>query len=328
MTPAKPTLAVEVAGITFPTPVMIASGCFSSPRELGRLVDLRKVGGIVTRSITLQPRRGYPTPRMAETDSGLLSAIGLQNPGVERFLEGLPALAKLGIPVIASVAGSTPEEFLHVASRIRSSEMVAGFELNLSAPNDDRQGRAFVCDPDQAAAVVASVTGVARLPVFAKLSADAADIVELTRACVHAGAHGVTLINTISGLAIDPATRRPKLAAVTGGLSGAAIKPLALLAVYRVARELPAVPILGVGGITRDTDAIEFLAAGAWAVQVGTAMFADPAAPVEIALGIARHLMDRELTSPEDLRGAAHTRVRARVDEDGNAAAGIAEVRP
>jgi dihydroorotate dehydrogenase (NAD+) catalytic subunit len=284
---------------------MIASGCFSFARDLAGLLDLRRVGGIVTRSITLHPTRGSAATRMAETPSGLLSAVGLQNPGVDAFQAELAALGKLGVPLFASVAGTTVEEYMRVAAKLVSLRLVAGIELNLSCPNAARDGQLFACEPDQAAQAVSAVSGVSRVPVFAKLSSETADIVGVARACIAAGARGLTLINTIPGMAIDVETQRPKLAAVTGGLSGPAIRPIAVHAVFRVARALPNVPILGVGGIVNERDALEFLGVGAWAVQVGTAMFANPAAPVEIALGIGKHLVAQGLAGPAELRGRA-----------------------
>ena len=298
----RPTLAVDLGGMKLPTPVMIASGCFSSAKELAGLLDLRKVGGVVTRSVTLHPEGGAPGPRMAETPSGLLSSVGLQNPGVDAFLQELPRLAEIGIPVFASIAGHDVEEFMRVAARMVALRTIDALELNLSCANIARGGRLFACDPDQAAETVAAVAGVSRAPVFAKLSSETSDIVEVAKACVSAGARGVTLINPIPGMAIDPGTGRPRLGSGAGGLSGPAIKPISLLAVYRVAQALPQAPILGVGGISTVEDALEFLAAGASAVQVGTAMFSNPAAPVDIAMGIGKHLVARGLTSPADLR--------------------------
>jgi len=298
----RPTLSVDLGGVRLPTPVMIASGCFSSVKELAGLVDLRKVGGLVTRSITLHPRAGTATPRMAETPSGLLSSVGLQNPGLDAFLQELPRLAQIGIPVFVSVAGHDVEEFMRVAAGMVALRSVDALELNLSCPNTARGGRLFACDQDQAAETVAAVTGVSRVPVFAKLSSETSDIVEVAKACTSAGARGVTLINPIPGLAIDAATGKPRLGSGAGGLSGPAIKPISLLAVYRVAQALPEAPILGVGGISTAEDALEFLAAGATAVQVGTAMFSNPSAPVEIAVGIGKHLVERGVASPAELR--------------------------
>jgi dihydroorotate dehydrogenase (NAD+) catalytic subunit len=301
----KPTLAVDLAGVRLPTPVMIASGCLTSTKELSGLLDLRKVGGIVTRSVTAEPDLGAPTPRMAETSSGLLSAIGMQNEGIESFVAELPALTRIGVPLFASVGGTAVEEFSRVAARLIALRAVSALELNLSCPDADRDGRPFATSPTRAAEVVSVVANISRVAVFAKLSADGADVVEVARQCVGAGAHGLTLINAIPGLAIDTGASRPKLASGQGGLSGPAIKPIALLAVDRVAEALPDTPIIGVGGISTADDALEFLLAGASAVQVGTAMFSNPSAPVDIATGVGRYLMEHELASPGALRGRA-----------------------
>jgi dihydroorotate dehydrogenase (NAD+) catalytic subunit len=301
----KPTLSVEVAGIHLPTPVMIASGCFSSARELTGLLDLRKVGGIVTRSVTLTPELGAPAPRMAETSSGLLTANGLQNDGVEAFVETLPSLLRIGVPLFASIGGRSVEDYQRVAARLVALRAVSGLELNLSCPDLAREGRAFANDAAHSAEVVAAVAGVSRVPVFAKLSLDGIDVVEVARQCVASGARGLTLVNAIAGLAIDPETLQAKLATGSGVLSGPAIKPLALLAVSRVAEALPDVPILGVGGIASADDAIEFLAAGASAVQVGTAMLRTPSAPVDVAVGVGRYLVEHALASPAAVRASA-----------------------
>jgi dihydroorotate dehydrogenase (NAD+) catalytic subunit len=302
----KPTLAVDVAGVHLPTPVMIAAGCLSSPREVAGLLDLRKVGGIVTRSVTLEPEPGGPPPRMAETPSGLLTATGMQNDGVESLLAALPALTKIGVPLFASIAGRSVGEYQRVAARLVALRAVQGIELNLSCPDEASGGRPFSSDAAHAAEVVSAVSGVSRVPVFAKLSPDGGDVVEMARHCVAAGARGLTLVNAIPGLAIDPVAARPRLASGAGWLSGPAIKPLALLAVYRVAEAMPQVPIIGVGGIATAGDALEFLAAGAWAVQVGTAMLTDPSAPVDVAVGIGRFLVEHGIGSPEGLRGRSH----------------------
>jgi dihydroorotate dehydrogenase (NAD+) catalytic subunit len=302
MAGVKPTLAVDLGGVRLPTPVLVASGCITTPEELSGLVDLRKVGGIVTRSVTVFPVEGSPPPRMAETASGILTAVGMANPGVDSLIEHLPGLLKLGVPLFGSAAGRSVEEYIEVAARLASTRAFAALELNLSCPNADRGGRLFASDGDQAASVVAGVAAVSRSPIFAKLSAESGDLVEVAKACVSAGARGVTLINTLPGLAYDAATGRPKLGAGEGGLSGPAVKPIALLAVHRVCQAFPDVPVLGVGGITSAEDAIEFLAAGATAVQVGTAMFTNPAAPVDIAVDIGAFLVEHRLTSPADLR--------------------------
>ncbi len=304
MAGVKPTMTVDLAGVAFPLPVLAASGCLGTGGE-PTVVDLRRLGGVVTRSLTLEPRRGAPTPRMAETPSGLLSWTGLQNPGVEGFLvEDLPRLEQAGVPVVASIAGGGVEEFLRVTSLLQHRPGIVALEVYLGAPDEERgRGRPFAARLDRAVEVVGAVARMSRLPVFAKLPYLEPDLVETARACVRAGAHGLTLIGGVPGLAVDAERLRPELAAPIGLLSGPAIKPIALAAVHRVARELPEVPIMGVGGIATGRDAVEFLLAGAWAVQVGTAMLIDPAAPVEIARGILAYLKDKQLESPAALRG-------------------------
>lgn len=304
-----PRMAVDLNGVVFPLPVLAASGCLGTGRE-PTLVDLHRLGGVVTRSLTLEARKGSPTPRMAETPAGLLSWIGLQNAGVEAFLrEDLPHLARIGVPVVVSVAGSSVEEYLRVTTLLQNRPGIVALEVYLGAPDEERgRGRPFHARPDRISEVVGAVARMSRLPVFVKLPALEPDLVETARACVRAGAHGLTLIDGVPGLAVDAERLRPALAAPVGLLSGPAIKPIALAAVYRVAREMPEVPIMGVGGIATGLDAVEFLLAGAWAVQVGTAMLVDPAAPVEIARGILAYLKDKQLDSPAALRG----RLRAR----------------
>jgi dihydroorotate dehydrogenase (NAD+) catalytic subunit len=301
--PLSPSLHVDLNGVAFPTPALAASGCFNTGRELSELVDLRRVGGIVTKSVTLHPTRGLPVPRMAETASGMLNAIGLQNPGVEEFVarEG-PFISSLGVPVLVSVAGKSVEEFAQVTLRLRNLSGVTAIEANISCPNVERRNQVFACHPDQAAEVIAAMTRLTRLPVFAKLTADVTSIVPVAEACVRAGAHGLSLINTLLGMAIDVESFRPKLGAVTGGLSGPAIRPVAIRCVHQVAQALPEVPIIGMGGITNAADAVEFLLAGAWAVQVGTANFFNPDVLAQVAQGIGQFLARKGLSSPADLR--------------------------
>ena len=301
-------LATTVAGIEFPTPVLVASGTFGSGMELSRLLDLRKIGGIVTKSVTPQPVRGLPTPRMVETPSGMLNAIGLQNPGVEAFVEkDGPFIGRAGVPVIVSIAGKSVQEYAEVAIRVSKVPGVMGIEVNISCPNVERRNEVFACDPQAAGEVIGTVTRMTHLPVFAKLTADVTDLVEVAQSCVRAGAHGLSLINTLLGMAIDVETFRPKLGGVTGGLSGPAIRPLAVRCVFQVARALPETPILGIGGITDTDGAVEFLLAGAALVQVGTAIFFDPHAPIDIAEGIGAFLARRGMSSPMDLRGRVVT---------------------
>lgn len=298
------TLAVDLKGVRLPTPVLGASGCFGSGREMAQLLQMRRVGGVITKSVTIRPVRGLPTPRMFETASGMLNAIGLQNPGIEDFIrKDGPFIAQVQSPVILSIAGKSVAEFADVAVRARDLPGVVALEANISCPNVERRNQVFACQPDAAAEVISTVVRITSLPVFAKLTADVTDIVEVATECVRAGAHGLSLINTLLGMAIDPETFRPRLAAVTGGLSGPAIKPVALRAVFQVARALPDVPLIGMGGIRTGTDAVEFLLAGAWAVAVGTANFFNPHAVPEVAQGIGEFLQRRGLRSPADLRG-------------------------
>jgi dihydroorotate dehydrogenase (NAD+) catalytic subunit len=301
-------LATTVAGIEFPTPVLVASGTFGSGAEMSNLVDLAKIGGIVTKSVTPQPVRGLPTPRMAETPSGMLNAIGLQNPGVEAFVEkDGPFIAGAGVPVLVSIAGKTVQEFAEVAVRVSRMPGVAGLEVNISCPNVERRNQVFACDPQAAGEVVGTITRMTPLPVFAKLTADVTDLVEVADSCIRAGAHGLVLINTLLGMAIDVETFRPKLGGVTGGLSGPAMRAVAVRCVFQVARALPEVPIVGVGGIVDADSAVEFLLAGASAVQVGTANFFDPHAAADIAEGIGGYLSRRGMSTPADLQGRVVT---------------------
>ncbi len=302
----RPTLSVDLAGISLRTPVLVASGCLRSPRELSGLVDLRKLGGIVTASVTLEPTSGSRGPRVTETPSGVLWSLGLQNPGVDAFLhDDLPALARIGVPIFVSVAGDGIEAFTRVAVGLRGAEGVVGLELNLSCPNMERGGEVFANRADHAAEVVAAVSRVAYVPVFAKLSAGVGDVADVAAACVRAGAAGLTLINSVPGVSLDPASGRPRLGAVYGGLSGPAIRPLAVRAVLQVSSALPGVPVMGVGGISTGEDAVEMMLAGARAVQVGTATLVDPSAPVEITKHILRYLKAEDLADPSHVRDEA-----------------------
>ena len=297
-------LGVDLAGVRLTTPVLGASGTFGSGRELSAFIDFRRIGGIVTKSVTPKPVRGLATPRMAETSSGMLNAIGLQNPGLKGFLhKDGPWIAEVGVPVIVSIAGKTVQEFAEVAVEVSRIPGVVAIEANISCPNVEKRGQVFACDPSAANDVIGTLTRMTNLPVFAKLTADVTSIVEVAEACVRAGAHGLTLINTLLGMSIDVETMKPRLASVTGGLSGPAIRPVAVRCIYQVARALPEIPIIGVGGVVDTKSAIELLLAGAWAVQVGTANFYNPQATVEIGQGIGEYLLARGLRSVADLRG-------------------------
>ncbi|MGH2711628.1 MAG: dihydroorotate dehydrogenase [Actinomycetota bacterium] len=298
------TLGIDLNGLQLPTPVLAASGCFGSGKEMSEIVDLKRIGGIVTKTVTGEPIRGLPTPRMFETKSGMLNAIGIQNGGVEAFVRKEGAwIARAGAPIIVSIGGKTVQEFADVAVRVSQIPGVTALEANISSPNFNRGGQLFARDPAASAEVISTVTRMTHLPVFAKLTADVTDIVEVADACVRSGAHGLSLINTLSGMAIDVETFKPVLGAITGGLSGPAIRPVAIRAVFQVARAFPETPILGIGGITDAPSAIEFLLAGAWAVQVGTANYYNPEATAEIGQGIGEFLLRRGMRSPADLRG-------------------------
>ena len=295
-------LGVEVAGVRLPNPVMAASGCFGFGRELAGLVDLSRLGAVVTKSVSLEPRRGRPTPRMAETAGGMLNAIGLQNPGFEAYCRReLPFLAEAGARVVASIVGRTPAEFAAVAERLAGEDAVHLLELNLSCPNVASRGEVFATDPAAAAAVVAAAKARAGQPVLAKLTADVTDIVAVAEAVVEAGADGLVCINTLLGMAVDVRARRPRLAAGTGGLSGPAIRPVAVRCAWQVAQALPGVPVVGTGGIVTAEDAAEFLLVGARAVAVGTANFVEPLATIQVIDGLAELLAEGGLATVAEL---------------------------
>jgi dihydroorotate dehydrogenase (NAD+) catalytic subunit len=295
-------LTVDLCGVPLRTPVLAASGCFGFGREMAGWLDLHQVGAVVTKSVSLEPRRGRPTPRMAETPSGMLNAIGLQNPGVEAFLAtDLPFLAEAGACVVASLVGRSAADFGRLAERLAREPAVALLELNLSCPNVEHRGEVFATDPGMAAEVVRTVKAATGHPVLAKLTADVTDLVAVARAVVDAGADGLTLINTLLGMAVDVDHRSPKLAAVTGGLSGPAIRPVAVRCVWQVASALPGVPIVGTGGIVTAEDAAEFLLVGATAVAVGTGSFVNPRAVVEVAAGLERYLAANGVRSIAEL---------------------------
>jgi dihydroorotate dehydrogenase (NAD+) catalytic subunit len=300
----KPSLEVDLGGVRLPAPVLAASGCLGTGREAGALVDVGRLGGVVTRSLTYSGSRGAPTPRVAETSSGIVTAVGVQNPGVREFIDAdLPRLAQTGVPVIASVAGSTREEYLSVTTALHVRPGIVALEVYLSGSDEERGGEPFYARVERLSEIVGAVSRLSHVPVFAKLPALVPDLVDAARACVRAGAHGLTLIDGLPAMSIDPATLRARIGSGTGVLSGPAIRPVALGAVYRVAQAMPDVPIMGVGGVSSAGDAIEFLLAGAWAVQLGTILFVDPHAPVEIARGLATYLAEKGFASPADLRG-------------------------
>lgn len=299
-----PRLEVRVGPLALPNPVLTASGTFGYGDEEPELTLASRLGGIVTKTITLEPRAGNPPPRICETPSGMLNSIGLQNVGVERFVrEKMPRLAALGPPVIVSVGGRRVEEFVETVRRLEDAEGIAAYELNVSCPNVREGGLEFCQLPSSAAGVVAGVRRITRRPLWAKLSPNVTSIATLAQAVEEAGADGVSAINTLVGLCVDPRTRRSRLGAGTGGLSGPAIRPLAVARVRQVVRAVR-IPVIGIGGIVTPEDALEFLVVGASAVQVGTAGFRDPQAAARAVEGISRFLQEEGLATVAELIGA------------------------
>jgi dihydroorotate dehydrogenase (NAD+) catalytic subunit len=307
-------LSTVLADAHLENPVMTASGCAAAGRELHQFFDVASIGAVVTKSIMRDPRSGRPTPRMAETPSGMLNSIGLQGPGIDGFLaRDLPWLLQHDARPIVSIAGSSLGEYVELARRVGNTPGVAAIEVNISCPNVENRGLVFACDPFQAARVLSAVRrdtprGV---PVFAKLSPDVTSIVEVAQAVVEAGADGLVLINTLLGMHVDLHTMQPHLGGGTGGLSGPAIRPVAVRAVWQVAAAMPGVPIVGVGGIRTGTDALEFIVAGASAVQVGTAIFNDPSAPVRVIDELRHELAIRGIGKVSEAIGLAHQPARS-----------------
>jgi dihydroorotate dehydrogenase (NAD+) catalytic subunit len=302
--PGEVDLRVDLAGVALPNPITSASGCFASGAELDRFYDVTELGAIVVKSVTREPRSGLPTPRMAETPSGMLNAIGLQNPGVDAWLErDLPWLQERGARVVASIAGHTVEDFATVARRLRDQPAIVAVEVNLSCPNVEERGLVFACSAVDSHEVVAAVRAETSVPVLAKLTSDVTDIVAIVQAVVDAGADGVTLINTLLGMAIDPDTGRPELWNTYGGLSGPAIRPVAVRNVHQVHQALPDVPILGCGGARTVGDVVQFLRAGATAVAVGTATFVDPFVGPRLIAGLRTWCAERGIRAVTDLVG-------------------------
>jgi dihydroorotate dehydrogenase (NAD+) catalytic subunit len=316
VTSADVDMSVTLAGVPFPNPVFTASGCAAAGRELSQFFDVSDLGGVVTKSVMREPRTGRPTPRMAETPSGMLNSIGLQGPGIDAFLaKDLPWLDEHDARAVVSIAGSSVEEYAALARMLRGARGVALLEVNISCPNVEDRGKVFACNPVAASEVIRAVRRETRTPIFAKLTPDVTDIVEVAEAVVQAGAHGLSMINTLLGMVIDTDTLRPVLAGLTGGLSGPAIRPVAVRAVWQVHAALPQVPILGMGGIRNGLDALQFLAAGASAVSVGTAVFGDPGAPIRVLDELREVLATRGFASVRDVVGLAHRPATAKVSE-------------
>ena len=316
-------MSVDLAGMRLPNPVMTASGCAANGKELHRFFDIAELGAFVTKTVLFDPRSGRGTPRMAETPSGMLNSIGLQGPGILAFVQNdLVWLRSVGARVLVSIAGNTAGEYANVAAALRASaafDAVVGVEVNISCPNVANRGLVFACDPLSAAKVIALVREKLPrdTPIFAKLSPDVTDIVEIARACVKAGADGLTMINTLLGMVIDTDLLRPQVAGVTGGLSGPGIRPVAVRAIWQVRvamleGRMPTVPIIGVGGVCTGDDALQLVAAGASAIQVGTATFNDPTAPVRVKRELETALQDKGFARFSDAVGIAHTRLDQR----------------
>ncbi len=297
-------LSVNIAGLHLKNPVMTASGTFGYGTEYADFVDLSRLGGIIVKGTTIRDRQGNPYPRLAETPSGMLNAVGLQNKGIDYFIEHIyPAIRDIDTNIIVNVSGSEVADYVATAERLADLERIPAIELNISCPNVKQGGMAFGTSCASAAKVVEAVRKAYRKTLIVKLSPNVTDIAEIARAVEVAGADAVSLINTLLGMAINARTRRPVLSTVTGGLSGPAVKPVALRMVWQVARAVR-VPVVGLGGIMTATDAVEFLLAGATAVQIGTANFIDPTVTMKVIDGIEAYLQENGFASVRDVVGA------------------------
>lgn len=299
-----PDISVDIGGIKLKNPVMTASGTFSYAAEFDDLIDLNRLGGIIVKGLSLEPSKGNPPPRIVETPCGMLNAIGLENVGIEAFIdEKLPFLKTIDAPVIANIYGQTIEEYARLAERIDAVADITGIELNISCPNVKSGGVAFGIDPDVAEKVVARVREKTTKSLMVKLSPNVTDVEQIARRVESAGADSISLINTITGMAVDLQARKPVLANITGGLSGPAIKPIALRMVWQVAGAVD-IPVIGIGGIMTARDALEFILVGAVAVQVGTANFVNPAATIDIIDGIEAYLVENGIDDIATLKGS------------------------
>jgi dihydroorotate dehydrogenase (NAD+) catalytic subunit len=302
-------MSTSLGRLDFVSPVFTASGCAAAGKELDQFIDITTIGAVVTKSVMLNPRSGRATPRMAETPSGMLNGIGLQGPGIDDFIQNdLSWLSQKGAKTIVSIAGNNVAEFGKVADKLRDIPGVIAIEVNISCPNVENRGQVFACDPYAAAEVINNVRRnvSASIPLFAKLSPDVTDLIEIAKSVVKAGADGLSVINTLLGMVIDTDTLRPLLSGKTGGLSGPAIRPVAVRCVYQIRKALPNVPIIGMGGIRNGRDAIEFFAAGANAISVGTTVFNDPEACVRIHDETAEILQEKGIRSLSEIISAAH----------------------
>jgi dihydroorotate dehydrogenase (NAD+) catalytic subunit len=299
-------LSVELGKLRLPFPTLMGSGCYGSGEEFAGVADLSKIGAIVLKSVTREPRMGNPTPRLVQTPAGMLNAIGLQNPGIDWYLDhDVAKFADRPCTVIGSVAGFSVDDYAYVCERLAARPEIAAIEVNISCPNVAAEGETFACDPNLTGKVVRAVRATTDKPIIVKLSPNVTDIAAIAREAQAAGADALAVINTVRGMAIDVERWTPRLGNVTGGLSGPAIRPIAVLAVYEVARAVT-IPIVGQGGIETVSDALEFFLAGASAISIGTANFTDPRVPERILDGLREYLIRRGLTSLRDIVGKAN----------------------
>jgi dihydroorotate dehydrogenase (NAD+) catalytic subunit len=300
----QPKLSVKIGKLKLKNPVLVSSGTFGYAQEFKDFINLKQLGAIVTKTITLKPRRGNLPPRTCETPCGMLNSIGLENPGIEDFIQDkLPALIKIGIPVIISISSEDdPEEFVVLAKRVDKIKEIAALELNISCPNLQKT-KLIAQDHRSTHAVVKGMRKVTKKTLITKLSPNVTDIAEIAQAAEDAGSDAVSLVNTITAMSIDTETRSPKIAAVTGGLSGPAIRPVAVRMVWEVYQKIK-IPIIGMGGIMDTQDALEFIIAGATAVNIGTANFINPKATVEIIKGIEGYFSERKINNINSLKGS------------------------
>jgi len=299
----SPKLKVNIGGVVMKNPVAAASGTCGYGEVFAEFYDPKELGALVTKGVSLKPRLGNPLPRMAETPAGMLNAIGLENVGLKVFLaEKLPPLRDQGVTVVVNFFGDTEDEYVRLAEALSEAKGVAGLEANISCPNVKAGGLEFGTDPEVAGKLVAKIKAKCGKPLWVKLSPNVTDIAAIARAVEQAGADAIAAINTLKGMAIDLEERRPILANVTGGLSGPAIKPVALRMVHEIAKAVK-IPVVGIGGITNARDALEFLVAGASAIQVGTASFVDPRAPIQIINGIKTYMREHGIESVQEIIG-------------------------
>ena len=299
-----PNLSVELGPLKLKNPVIAASGTFGYGEEYAGIVPLKRLGGLISKGLSLEPRKGNPPPRLAETAAGMLNAIGLENVGVEAFVrQKMPFLRKAGCPVLVNIFGNTEEEYAKIAGRLSDVEGIAGIEVNISCPNLKARGSLFAADPKAVYQVISKTRQSTSAFLMAKLSPNVADIAKIAVAAEEAGADAISLINTLTGMAIDIKTRTPVLANITGGLSGPAIKPIGLRMVWQVAQAVR-LPVVGIGGITIAEDALEYLIAGASAVQVGSAHFIDPKASLKVLEGIQLFMKKNSIDELKSLIGS------------------------